>query len=324
MLVEAVAGAILSPRGARSGPPRPRRLRQVDAYAAVVLLLALLLGLPSAARAQPAAAPEPEPELAISLRIVPAEPTYGRVHEAEIEIQNLSQRPRRVEVKAMLGEVAHFVGGGQGLRFEHPDQPAQERVLIWPEQSLAPLDRVKLSFGFLVSWDVRGDLFLSTEARDVEAGEAMPLAVAHLRQAPVYPSSSGAIEFVGLAINALIGLTVVAILVLPLIWQRLFKRPLILGRSLRQKIALVAAVLLILISGSMIWDELEPRWQWKTTRCEVLDVRYSVQAETSSNRNVSQRTTFRRYYPLLALRYQAGEKLIISTGYKVNAQISEP
>nr|WP_225444846.1 DUF3592 domain-containing protein [Pseudomarimonas arenosa] len=263
-------------------------------------------------------------ELSLRLRIEPEVATYGRVQEAVLEVENLSARERRVEVKAMLGEVPHFVAGSDDVRFEQPDQAEQERWLIWPEQTLRPFDRIKLSFGFLVSWDVRGDLYLSAEARDVEAGEDVPLAVAHIRQTPAYPQSSGEVELIGILINVLIGAAFVAVMVLPVLYQRMFKRSLKIGQSVLQKAALIGGLLVLLISVSMIWTELEPRG-WKLASCEVLDMRYSVHAETRGRQTTSsQRSISRSYYPLLALRYQAGEKLLISTGFRPGNPAADP
>jgi len=90
-------------------------------------------------------------EINVALNVSPRPLVYGRVYDATIEVENGTPNGRTILIRALLGEVAHFVSGDFDVRFEHPDQAEQQRKIVWPTLDLPAGARGRVSFAFLVS-----------------------------------------------------------------------------------------------------------------------------------------------------------------------------
>ena len=97
-------------------------------------------------------------KLDITLDVSPRPLVYGIVHEASIQVANGTALDRKVKINALLGEVAHFVDGDHGVRFQHPDKAEQERVIIWPELNLPAGATERVSFQLLNTSYVAGSI----------------------------------------------------------------------------------------------------------------------------------------------------------------------
>ncbi|MCB1916659.1 MAG: hypothetical protein KDG52_13205 [Rhodocyclaceae bacterium] len=303
-----------------------RRLRPGRAILIVLAMLAALVLSPaSLAQSEgiaPARATQQVPArlsgdgLRLSLDVTPQPLVYGVVHEAEIRVSNGGATERQVKIDALLGEVAHFVGGTGGVHFVQPDRAEQERRITWPAIDLPADGTVQVSFRFLVSWDVNGDVYLQVDAQAV--GEGRPLEVAHLRQTPQLPDGSRG--FLGQY-----GAVLVLFLLFVALQVGLFLRMRRKGAGLLRALSLVGAVLLLFFAVAGLRDAFEPWFSWRATTCEVLDVRYAVdthesRSSTGTSRAQSARTTTTRLeIPLLTLRFETPERTIVSTGFRNKA-----
>ncbi|MCB1894465.1 MAG: DUF3592 domain-containing protein [Zoogloeaceae bacterium] len=257
---------------------------------------------------------QPDNGLRLTLDVSPRPLVYGTVHDATIRISNGSAHARQVRITALLGEVVQFVSGAQGVRFIHPDAPEQERQLAWPLIDLPADETAEVGFRFLVSWDVTGDAYLQVDADAV--GEALPLAVAHLRQTPQLPD--GDRGFLGQY-----GALLVFFLLFVALQIALFRYTRRKRGGMLKALSLVGSLLLLFFAVTGLRNALEPWFEWQATTCEVLDVRYAVSTHESSSGSDGSRsqgnrstTTSRFEIPLLTLRFQTPERSIVSTGFR--------
>lgn len=252
-------------------------------------------------------------KLDVRLDVSPRPLVYGVVHDASIQVANRTAIDRQVKIDALLGEVVHFVAGEQGVSFQHPDKAEQERIITWPVLNLPAGATESVSFQFLVSWDVTGDAYLQVDVATV--GNDGPVEVVHLRETPQLPD--GERSFL-----AQFGSVIIFFLLFIALQVALFRRNRGKGEGLLKALSQVGAVLLIFFSITQMWDALEPWFGWQATACDVLDVRYSVDMDTTTS-NISggrgstgeSRTTY-FYIPLLTLRYEGPDKPIISSGFR--------
>ncbi len=252
-------------------------------------------------------------KLDVTLDVSPRPLVYGVVHDASIQVANGTAIDRKVKIDALLGKVAHFVDGDHGVRFQHPDKPEQERVITWPVLNLPAGATERVSFHFLVPWDVSGDVYLQVDVRTV--GNNGPVEVVHLRETPQLPVGDR-------SFLAQYGSVVIFFLLFIALPVALFQRTRRKGGELLKVLSQVGAVLLIFFSVSGLWSALEPWFGWQATACEVLDVRYSVDMHTTTS-NISggrgstgETTTTYFYIPILALRYDGPDRPIISSGFR--------
>ena len=283
---------------------------------AVALAILMSIAMPSTGIAQTGEdAADRGGGLRVALDVSPHPLVYGVVHEATIRVANGTATDRKVKITALLGEVAHFAGGGEGVHFVRPDQPEHQRKITWPVMDLPADETVRVSFRFLPSWDTSGDLYLQVDAETV--GDERLIEVAHLREAPRLPD--GTPSFLGQY-----GGTLVLFLLFIVLQVALFMHMRRKGSGLLRALAQVGAVVLLLMAGTMIHEAFEPWLSWKTTTCEILDVRYTVDTiSTSSSSGTRMRSTStsnsRLEIPLLTLRFDAEGKSIVSTGFRNQA-----
>ncbi|MCB1905892.1 MAG: DUF3592 domain-containing protein [Rhodocyclaceae bacterium] len=291
--------------------------------AAIVLALLMLLAAPLAGFAQSdgdagqgSTSRHPAQRgggLQLTLEVSPRPLVYGKVHEAGIRVANGTPIDRKVKINALLGEVVQFVGGEQGVRFVAPDQPEQERRITWPVIDVPADETARVSFRFLVSWDVTGDAYLQVDAGTV--GDEGPLEVAHLRETPQLPDGSrGFLSQYGAVL-----ISFLLFVVLQIALYRYTRRK---GGGLLRALSVVGAVLLIFFAVAGLRNAVEPVLYWQPTTCEVLDVRYAVETHDSSTSSAGSRsqssrsTTTRLEIPLLTLRFDTPERTIVSTGFR--------
>ena len=253
-------------------------------------------------------------KLDLTFEVTPQPLVYGRVHDAIITVANGTATDQQVAIKALLGEVAHFVAGDQGAGFAQPEKPEQQRTIVWPTRLLPSGAIGRVSFRFLVSWDVSGDVYLEVDATAL--GVDGPIEVAHLRETPRYPDGSGVGFF------HQYGAVMFFFLLFVVLQLGLYRYMRNRGNvGVLKGLSLFGGVLLLFFTVSQIWNALEPWISWQATTCEVLDVRYAVDTTTSSSnvsggRTSNARSTTRFFTPLLTLRYDGPDKSIVSTGFR--------
>jgi hypothetical protein len=253
-------------------------------------------------------------KLDVMLDVSPRPFMYGVVHNASIQVANGTAIDRKVEINALLGEVAHFVGGDHGVRFQHPDKAEQQRAIMWPVLNLPAGAMERVSFQFLVSWDISGDVYLQVDAGTI--GNDDPVEVAHLRETPQLPDG----DYRGFL--AQYGSGVIFFLLFIMLQVALFQHTRRKGGGLLKTLSQVGAVLFIFFSVAGLWNALEPWFGWQATTCEVLDVRYFVETGRSTENTSGGRATGGRsitahsYRPLLTLRYDGPDGPIVSSGFR--------
>ncbi len=278
---------------------------------AIVLAIGMTLATPLACFAQ--SDRDAGEGLRLTFEVSPRPLVYGVVHEASVRVSNGTGIARKVKINALLGEVAHFVGGDQGVRFVQPDKPEQQRRITWPVMALGADESARVSFQFLVSWDVSGDVYLQVDAESV--GEERPLEVAYLREAPQLPD--GERSFL-----AQYGAVLISFLLFVALQVALYRRTRRKGGGLLRTLSLMAGVLLAFLAVTGLRNAMEPWFGWQATTCEVLDVRYAVDTHESrsgsggSRSSSGRSTTTRLEIPLLTLRFETPERSIVSTGFR--------
>lgn len=263
---------------------------------------------------------EPTGELSISIETEPTTLVYGEVVDATVEVANGAGEDRQVVIEVLLGEVAHFVAGDHGVRFENPDQAENQRRLEWPALSLPAGARGRVSFQFLVTWDTSScEVYLQADALDPTEGNA-PV-VTHLREAVHYPAGSGGFfERYGFL---LVTVAFAAVLVLG-VWRA--KSRLARGESIASSLSglcLELGAVLVVLFASILWSELTPWFGWKEANCDILDVRYSLDTHTiKSSQGPS--STVKLYSGSLTLSFDGPEGPLITSGYRQQSSISAP
>ncbi len=243
----------------------------------------------------------------VALEVTPRPLIYDKVHEAIIEVANGSPGDREVEIKVLLGEVAHFVDGDFGVGFEKPAEAVQERILVWPKLALPAGARGQVSFRFLVTPTANGDVYVQA---DVDAsGGLEALEVDHIRETPELPS--GPRGFL-----SQYGFTLLLFVFYVVLLFALARRAKGTGGLLRV-LALGGVVVLIFLSGWSLWDSAK-KFGWQAAKCEVLDVRYAVVStsphESGERGSYARKTNDVLYTPNVALRYDGpdGSPLVSS------------
>ncbi|QDT70130.1 hypothetical protein MalM25_30750 [Planctomycetes bacterium MalM25] len=259
-------------------------------------------------------------ELAISMATEPTTLVYGDVIDATVDVANGTDEDRQVVIKVLLGEVAHFVRGDGGVRFESPDRAENQRRLEWPARTLPAGARGRVTFQFLVTWDTSSrEVYLQADALDPTEGNA-PV-VTHLRQAVHYPEGGGGfLELYGFKLATV---AFAAVLVLG-VWRA--KSRLARGESIASSLSglclEVGAVLAVLFT-SILWSELTPWFGWKEANGDILDVRYSLDTHTiKSSQGPS--STVKLYSGSLTLSFEGPEGPVITSGYRQQSSVSSP
>jgi hypothetical protein len=253
-------------------------------------------------------------KLDVTLDVSPRPLVYGFVHEASIQVANGTSIDRKIEISAQLGEAAHFVGGDHSVRFQHPDKAEQQRVITWPVLNLPAGAMERVSFQFLVSWNVSGDVYLQVDVGTV--GNDGPVEVVHLRETPQLPGG----DHTGFL--AQYGPGVIFFLLFIALQVALFQHTRRRNGRLLKALSQVGAVLFTFFFIAGLWNALEPWFGWQATVCKVLDVRYHVETgvsagNTSGGKNRGNPSTpMHSFRPLLALRYDGPDGPIISSGFR--------
>ncbi len=246
----------------------------------------------------------------IALEVAPRPLIYDRVHEAIIEVANGSPVDREVNIKVLLGEVAHFVDGNFGVGFEKPAEAVQERILVWPKLALPAGARGQVSFRFLVTPTANGDVYIQADVDT--SGGLEGREVDHIRETPELPSGPrGFLSQYGFTL--LLFIFYVALL------YALARRAKGTGALLRV-LALGAVVVLIVLSGWNLWDSAK-KFGWQAAKCEVLDVRYAVDTtsrqDSGRTGSPTRTTTDILETPNVALRYDGPDgSPLVSSAYR--------
>ena len=261
-------------------------------------------------------------ELSISIETEPTNLIYGDVVDATVHVANGTNEDRQVVIKVLLGEVAHFVSGDHGVKFENPDQAEHQRRLEWPALFLPARARGRVSLQFLVCWNAPSD-YLYIQADALDPTQDNPPVVTHLRETPRYPSGEGGflkqygymLVTVVLSIGLVLG-----------VWraQCRFARGDSFASSL-SGVCIGAGAVFIVLFTTVIWSEFGA-WlgDWKETNCTILDVRYSLEIHNSGIRRQGPTSTIRSCSGILTLSFEGPEGPVITSGYRHQSSISSP
>ena len=260
-------------------------------------------------------------ELSISLVTEPTTFVYGDVVDATIDVANGTNEDRQVVIKALLGELALFVRGDSGVRFEQPTQAENQRRLEWPTLFLPARARGRVTFQFLVNWHSSSDYaYIQVDALDPT--NKNPPVVTHLREMPQYPAGGGGFleQYAYLLVTVVLGAGL-----LFAFWraQRRFAAGDSIASSL-SGICMGVGTVFVVLFASIIWSEFEA-WlsDWQETTCTILDVRYSKVTHYHSRRQ-GPSTPVHYYSGCLALSFEGPEGPVIASGYRHQSSISSP
>ena len=260
-------------------------------------------------------------ELSISLETEPTILVYGDVVDATVDVANGTNEDREVVIKVLLGEVAHFVRGDYGVKFEPPEQVERQRRLEWPALFLPAGARGRVSFQFLVSWDSSSD-YVNIQVDALDPTKGNPPVVTHLKEIPQYPAGGGGFleEYGYMLVTVILG----AALFFG-VWRA--KCRFAEGDSIASSLSGVCLGLggvFVVLFTSIIWAEFGS-WlgTWKKTTCKILDVRYT-QTTTTMSSTEGPPTTVNHYSGTLALSFEGPDGPVITSGYRHQSSIRDP